>query len=39
MSGLKSKLLIVAILAATATATAGCDIPLTIDCTPYVCTG
>ncbi|WAC91912.1 hypothetical protein [Mycobacterium sp. Aquia_213] len=39
MSGLKSKLLIAAILTATAAATAGCTVPLTIDCSPGVCVG
>ncbi|CQD22230.1 hypothetical protein BN1232_05554 [Mycobacterium lentiflavum] len=38
MPGLRSKLIIAAILAAAATATAGCTTPLTIDCSPYTCT-
>jgi hypothetical protein len=39
MTVLKSKLIVAAILAATATAAAGCTVPLTIDCSPGVCVG
>lgn len=39
MSGLRTKLIVAAILAAAATVTAGCTVPLTIDCGPdAVCT-
>jgi hypothetical protein len=37
MSGLKSKLILAAILTAAATATAGCTVPLTIDCGTLTC--
>ena len=39
MPGLKTKLVIAAVLAAAATVTAGCTVPLTIDCGQYTCTG
>ncbi len=37
MSGLKSKLILAAILTAAATATAGCTAPVTIDCGTLTC--
>jgi hypothetical protein len=39
MPGLKSKLIVAAILVAATTVTAGCTVPLTIDCSPGVCVG
>jgi hypothetical protein len=38
MPGLRGKLIIAVLLAAAASATAGCTTPLTIDCAPYTCT-
>ncbi|GBG35884.1 hypothetical protein NJB14197_41840 [Mycobacterium montefiorense] len=37
MSGLKSKLILAAILTAAATATAGCTVPFTVDCGTFTC--